>query len=578
MASFSHYKLNFNLFIRNLELKISTPIFRRLGLIIPLLFFLIVVIMPILFLFASVFLEWGEVYRWVFTDEILQDRMWQISLTAIIRSFQIATIVTIIDLLIGIPAALILARLNFPGKSIIDTLIDIPMAVPTSALGFSIFLFWGRNDGLAFLFGLDTGLLSRGPFLIIAAHVAFSYPYIVRSVKAVIEEIDVDLEMASRTLGAASMTTFRTVTAPLMKGSIVAGAILSFTRSLGETGATYIVCGIYETAPIIVVSWVKTLRIPPAAFLSMLLVAIAIFLLLCLRLFARYVGLPIQRIWVRPERLLSGKWQSRTRNFLVFSIFFIVVLIPSLFVLYYLFLWLFNSPYTGDPTAGALYQVFLAPDRKWISLWTSFITSLQVATLVTVINLVFGIPMAFIIVRKRNEWGKISDLLDAIIDIPLVIPSSALGFSAYWFWGTNGVNMFFPGFYLIVLTHILMTYPFCVRPLVAVIEQIPPEYEEAAFTLGAPAFRVFRSVTLPIMKTGILSAGIMIFTRSLSETGATLIVMGLDRTIPVMIIDWVESGFSLPAAAFASAILILLSCALILLLRQIPEETGGTGE
>ncbi|MFX0066778.1 MAG: molybdate ABC transporter permease subunit, partial [Candidatus Hermodarchaeota archaeon] len=324
--------------------------------------------------------------------------------------------------------------------------------------------------------------------------------------------------------------------------------------------------------------WVKTLRIPAAAFLSMLLVAIAIFLLLCLRLFARYVGLPIQRIWVRPERLLSGKWQSRARNFFVFSIFFIVVLIPSLYVLYYLFLWLFNSPYTGEPTAGALYQVFLASDRKWLSLWTSFITSLQVATLVTVINLVFGIPMAFIIVRKRNEWGKISDLLDAIVDIPLVIPSSALGFSAFLFWGINGVNMIFPGFYLIVLTHVLMTYPFCVRPLVAVIEQIPPEYEEAAFTLGAPAFRVFRSVTLPIMKTGILSAGIMIFTRSLSETGATLIVMGLDRTIPVMIIDWVESGFSLPAAALASAILILLSCALILILRRIPEETGGTGE
>ncbi|MFX0061089.1 MAG: ABC transporter permease, partial [Candidatus Hermodarchaeota archaeon] len=322
MERFSHYKQNFNLLIRNIELKISTPFFRRLGLIIPLLFFLIVIILPIIFLFASVILGWEQVSRWMFTDEILQDRMWQISLTAIIRSFQIAIIVTIIDLLMGIPAALILARLNFPGKSIIDTLIDIPMAVPTSALGFSIFLFWGRSDGFAALFGLQTGLLNNDPLplLIIAAHVAFSYPYIVRSVKAVIEEINVDLEMASRTLGASSMTTFRTVTAPLMKEAIIAGAILSFTRSLGETGATYIVSGIYETAPIIVVSWVKTLRIPAAAFLAMLLVAIAIFLLLCLRLFARYVGLPIQRIWVRPERLLSGKWQSRARNFFVFSI------------------------------------------------------------------------------------------------------------------------------------------------------------------------------------------------------------------------------------------------------------------
>ncbi|MFX0092907.1 MAG: ABC transporter permease [Candidatus Hodarchaeota archaeon] len=578
MASLTNQKHNFNLIIRNLELRISTPFFRRLGLIIPLLFFLIIVVMPIAFLFANVLFGWEEITQLVFTDPILQDRMWQISLTAIIRSFQIATIVTIIGLLIGIPAALILARLDFPGKSIIDTLIDIPMAVPTSALGFSIFLFWGRNDGLAFLFGLETGILSRGPLLIIAVHVAFSYPYIVRSVKAVIEEIDTDLEIAARTLGAPSMTTFRTITAPLMKEAIVAGAILSFTRSLGETGATYIVCGIFETAPIIVVSWVKTLRIPAAAFLAMLLVVIAIFLLLCLRLFARYVGLPIQRIWVRPERLLSGKWQSRTRNGIVLFVFLLFVLIPALFVLYYLFLWLFSSPYTGDPTAGAFYQIFFASDRKWMGLWSSFLTSLQVATLVTIINLIFGIPMAFIIVRKKNEWGKLCDVLDAIVDVPLVIPSSVLGFSAYWFWGSNGVNLFFPGFFLIVITHVLMTYPFCVRPLVAVIEQIPPEYEEAAFTLGAPAFRVFRSVTLPIMKTGILSAGIMVFTRSLSETGATLIVMGLDRTIPVMIIDWVESGFSLPAAAFACAILILLSSILILFLRRIPDEIREGGE
>ncbi len=553
-----------------LEEQLSRPIIQRIGLIIVLAFFFFVILAPILYLFSFIFLEWDEVYTWVFNDPILEDQIWHLSKRVIIRSFQIAFIVTIIDVLLGVPLALVLARYEFRGKDFLDTLVDIPMAVPTSALGFSIFLFWGTREGLGGLLGLNQGILSLGPQLIIAAHVAFSFPYIVRSLKAVLEDIPHQLDYTARTLGASSFTTYRTVTAPLTKEALVAGAILAFTRSLGETGATLIIFGTYDTAPVAVVAWVKGLRIAAAAFLALLLVSIAIILLIILRIFARKVGLPIQKIWPGPEQFLSRNAPRRTRTGVTLMLFGIIVLIPALFVLEYLILWLNGSPYTGERESGALYQVFEAPDNKWEALLRALITSLQIATIVSILNLLMGIPLALILVRKK--WGVLNEILDALVDLPLVIPSSALGFAVLLTYGQPGIGLITPGFWMIVLVHCAMTFPFSVRPLVAIIQSTDPELEEASRTLGAPPTTVLRTITFPLLKQGMLAAFVMTFTRSLSETGATIVVMGVEKTIPVLIVDWVESGFALPAAAFACAILIIPSFILLFTMRRVVKS------
>jgi len=189
-----------------------------------------------------------------------------------------------------------------------------------------------------------------------------------------------------------------------------------------------------------------------------------------------------------------------------------------------------------------------------------------VASLATAVDLLLGLPMAVLIVRRR--WGRLNELLNTLVDIPLVIPTSALGFSVYLFWGLKGVGVLPPGFWLLTLTHIALAYPYAVRSLVAVLESVDPSLEEAARTLGAPPFTAFRTVTLPLIKPGLLSAAILSFTRSLGETGATIVVMGRVRTIPVLIVQWAES-MALPAAAFACVILILISYLLLLSLRYI---------
>lgn len=553
--------------LRKLDRTLSSKKARKLGDTISLVVFLVIIIIPILYVFTYVFQEWDEVSFWIFNNPVSGNTRFLNMGTALLRSLMISGITVIIDILIGLPMAIILVKYNFKGKRILDTLVDLPMAVPTAALGFSILLFWGSDTGIAWIFGMSEGLISPGVLMIILTHVVFTYPYITRNIKVILMNMDETLEKAGQTLGAQKFSVFRTITAPLMKEGLIAGAILAFTRSLGETGATLIVYGVAETAPIQIVTLKGQALFGPAAFLAMILVVIAILLLILIKTITRKVGLPVYRIFIKTEKFISKPIFKWLRDGFTIFFFGFLILIPALYSLTYL-----GMNLTGPQ--GAIQQVFFRSDNKWASLWVSLMNSLSIAAIATLVNIILGLAMAFIIVRRK--WGKINTILDTLVDLPLAIPSSALGLSIFLFWGTIGPfnsigGLLTPGYFLIVIVHVVFTFPYMTRVLVASLEGIDPGYEEAARTLGATSFTTFRKVTLPLLKNALLAGSIMVFTRSLGETGATFVVMGLVRTIPVTIVDWVES-IDLPSAAFASFILIALSFVLILLLRYITEK------
>jgi len=462
-------------------------------------------------------------------------------------SFTVAAIAVGVDLIIAFPTAKILTRYDFRGKKILDALIDLPMAVPTGALGFSILLFWA-------IFGIDPGLI-----LIVLGHIIFTFPYIVRNMKIVLEKTDVLYEDAAKTLGASGFTVFRTITLPLMKEGIIAGAILAFTRSLGETGATIIISGLVETAPLMIVGLRRQLELPSASLLAGILIAISLILLLSIKFFTRKVGFPVKKVFPKLESHLSNKYLCYIRDVIVLFIIGFVILIPSFFIITQIF---------GADIFG---EVFLSTDNKWANLYVSFVNSIQIAGLAVFINILFGIPFAFIIVRRN--WGKIITFLDELLDIPIAIPSAALGFAIFLFWGPAGIGLFQPGFYMILFVHITFTFPYMVRPIIGVLENTNVGIEEAARTLGASNLTVFRKIILPSIKQGIIAGSIMVFTRSLGETGATIVVMGGIRTIPVLIVDWVEAN-NFISAVFAATVVIIFSAFLIFALR-LAKKKGG---
>ena len=523
----------------------SKPIYRKTLDIITIVFFVLVIVGPIINIFSTIFLNIPSIYHNVFNDELIGNLKWLSILNALGVSFSIAAIAVGVDILIAFPMAIILTRYNFRGRKFLDALVDLPMAVPTSALGFSVLLFWS-------LFGIYPGME-----LIILGHIVFTFPYIVRNLKIVLEKTDVLYEDAARTLGASGITVFRTITLPMMKEGLIAGSILAFTRSLGETGATLIMSGLVETAPILIVGFRRQLELPSASLLAGILISISLCLLFSIKFLSRRGNLSMSKIYPKFESLLSRKTLRHLRDILIIIVLLLVILIPSFYII------------TQIARGNLINELFLANDYKWAYLYTSFMSSIQIGALAVFINLLFGIPFAFIITKRK--WGKFITFLDTILDIPIAVPSAALGFAIFLFWGPAGIGLFEPGFYMILFVHITFTFPYMVRPIIGVLESSDKGVEEAARTLGASNLTVFRKITFPSIKQGIIAGGIMVFTRSLGETGATIVVMGNIRTIPVLIVDWVEANY-ISSAIFASTIVIIFSAILIFALRTVSKR------
>jgi molybdate transport system permease protein len=158
--------------------------------------------------------------------------------TAIGLSLRIATVATLVSLPFGVAAALLLARGSFPGKSLLDGLLHLPLVLPPVVTGFALLLLFGRRGPIGSLLAeMGIVLAFRWTGAVLAAAV-MAFPLMVRAVRLSIEAIDPRLEAAAGTLGANRAWTFLLVTLPLAAPGILVGAILAFAKALGEFGAT----------------------------------------------------------------------------------------------------------------------------------------------------------------------------------------------------------------------------------------------------------------------------------------------------------------------------------------------------
>lgn len=474
-------------------------------------------------------------------------------------SFGIAAIVTIIDFIAGLPMAWLIVRKEFKGKRFFDTFLDMPLAVPTAALGFSTALFWAVTPGILSPPG-SLNIISSPILLIIVLHIVFSYPYMVRSLAAILQEIDRNYEIAGETCGASRLTAARTITLPLFRAGLVTGIILCFARSLSETGGTMVALAtlgsMEKTGPVLIGTWKHVAKynpnlVPALAFTSILLILLALVLLVIVKIIVTKVKLPFKKVWPRPEKFLSKGVPPKLRDLFTFIFLLFIVLIPSFFI--------FSYVVTAEPAA----------EIGWSGFWSSLYYSFFVASIITVIDLALGIPMAILIVRGKSR--KLGHVLDTLINVPLIVPTSALGFSLGLFWTTQSYFISSP-ILLIIFAHVAFTYPLVVRNVAGALEETDVVYEETARTLGAKPLQVFRKVMLPMIKPSILAGAIMAFTRSLGETGATLAVSPEAITAPVYIVRLIKDHQAYYQAGLACIILIAVSYCAMLVLRYITKK------
>lgn len=217
----------------------------------------------------------------------------------VLLSLRVAAVSVLFSLPVAIAIAYGLARVNFPGKSLIDALVHLPLVLPPVVVGFALLVLFGRHGPVGSVldrwFGIVFAFRWTGAAL---ASAIMGFPLMVRAIRLSIDGIDHRLETAARTLGASRPWVFLSITLPLALPGIATGVMLSFARGLGEFGATITfvsnIPGETQTLPLAIYALTE---VPGADAQALRLCAISVLLSLA-ALFASE--------WLTPRRKRNG--------------------------------------------------------------------------------------------------------------------------------------------------------------------------------------------------------------------------------------------------------------------------------
>jgi molybdate transport system permease protein len=208
-------------------------------------------------------------------------------LTALRLSLQTATAATLLCLVVGVPLAWLLARVDFPGRRLVRALVTVPLVLPPVVGGVALLLVFGRRGiigtWLDSTFGVTLPFTTAG---VVVAEAFVAMPFLVIAVEGALRGADIRYEEAAATLGAGRWTTFRRVTLPLVAPGVAAGAVLCWARALGEFGATITFAGNFpgrtQTMPLAVYLALET-DLQAAIVLSLILLTVSVVILASLR-------------------------------------------------------------------------------------------------------------------------------------------------------------------------------------------------------------------------------------------------------------------------------------------------------
>jgi len=217
--------------------------------------------------------------------------LWQTLLDAEVRNAISLTlyasfIATLLALICGVPLAYLLARVDFPGKGVVEGIIDLPVVVPHSAAGIALLMVFGRQAPLGQVFGLlGLRFVSAVPGIVIAM-LFVSLSFLVNAAREGFEAVDPRMERVARTLGASPWEAFWRVSFPLAWRSILSGTIMMWARGMSEFGAVVILAYHPMVAPVLIYQRFESFGLAYAQPVA------ALMILICLVAFAALRGIP----------------------------------------------------------------------------------------------------------------------------------------------------------------------------------------------------------------------------------------------------------------------------------------------
>jgi sulfate transport system permease protein len=210
-------------------------------------------------------------------------------------SLLIAFLTALINGGLGTYTAYVLSKYRFPGRDALNVVVNLPVAIPTVVVGTSLLLLWGPI-GILGQFLVPLGISPMfAPTGVLLAHLFVTFPYMLGSVKPVLDELEVTYEEAAYTIGASQWQAFRFVVLPALRGGLFSGALLTFAHSLGEFGATVLVSGNLpfrtQTAPLYIFAQFEAGNIEAANAVAAVLATLSFVLFFALMQFSKNSGM-----------------------------------------------------------------------------------------------------------------------------------------------------------------------------------------------------------------------------------------------------------------------------------------------
>ena len=507
---------------------------------------------------------WGEIWpALVFT-------VWQ------------AVLSTLLTLAVGLPAAYLFARFRFWGKSLLRVATTLPFILPTVVVAAAFNALVGPRGWLNLLlmaaFHLDTAplqILNSLPAILLA-HVFYNTTIVIRVTGSAWSQLDPRLEQAGRVLGASAWRNFREVTLPLLRPSIIASTLLVFLFDFTSFGVILLMGGPkFSTLEVeIYLQTMQMLNLPAAGLLSALQLAVTLGLgWLSSRLGGGRAIPLLPRL--KGEGMQPPKsWRARVFVGGMSLFLGLLLALPLLSLAGRSITRLdANRGERGAITSGLTldyYQALFVNSNQsifYVPPVEAARNSLGYALAAVVFSMTLGTLASFALNRK----GRANRYLDPLLMLPIGVSAVTLGLGFLVVFNGPPVDVrTFP--LLIPIAHSLVALPFVVRILQPALASIPVQLRQAAAVLGAPPWRVWLEVDLPVVGRAMLVGAIFAFAISLGEFGATSFLARPETpTLPIAIYRFL----SLPGAlnygqALAMATILMLICgACIFLMERI---------
>ena len=472
-------------------------------------------------------------------------------LEILLRTLLLVGAVTGASITLAVPLAWLTVRTDLPLRRVWAVVAVLPLVIPSYVAGFIVVVTLGPRGMLQKLldgpFGVDRlpdiygfpGAMLTLTFL--------TYPYVLLTVRAALWRMDPSLDEVSRGLGHSSWTAFRRVTLPLLRPAIAAGGLLVALYTLSDFGAVSLLQ--YETFTwAIFTQYESALDQTLGAALSLVLSALAFGLVAAeayTRGRSRYYrgssGAP------RPSAQVRLGWWRWPALALCTAVVLVSLVIPMSVLGY----WVFRGVSAGEPLL-----------LQWGAIWNS----LHVSALAAVVAVVAALPIATLTVRYP---GLLSSLLERVTYVGFALPGIAVALALVFF-GANYATPLYQTLGLLILAYVVLFLPTAVGPTRASLLQANPSMEEAARSLGRTPFGVFTSITLPLVRPGILAGAALVFLLTMKELPATLILSPIGfKTLATSI--WGAASEAFFARAAAPALLLIFASSIpmaFLILRE----------